>query len=341
MINPAEAFDMPTRVALAGEANEAPSVHNVQPTRFRFEPDGAITLLENCARRLTIADPAGADAWKSLGAAGEGLAMALSARGFGAVITPLAGEPSEGLRPAARLVIAGDAAPDALRSYVPKRATWRGAFAPRSAQSARAIDGLRIQEDLHLVDTPAVIAEIAALYDDTSLKTLRQPEFRQELKSWMRLSALHRDWGRDGLNARAMALSGFEAFGADYVMGKRLFPLLDGMGLAGPLIAEGAKVRSAAALGFFHRPADEHEFDTGRRFYRLWLEITAAGLHLCPMSVLADTPDVAGRLKQRFNIGEERKLVNVFRMGVLPERAKIGKRSRLSPWSLVVAPTEA
>lgn len=342
MINITEAFDIPTRVAIAGEANAAPSVHNIQPARFCFEPHGAIAILEDMSRRLTVADPSGADNWRSLGAASEGLAMALSARGLGAAVVPVTpGEAQKGLRAVARATISGDARPDPLRAAVEKRVTWRGPFAPRSAQSAAAIDKLRDETDLHIIENAATISDLAALYDDTSLKILRDRDYRLELKSWMRLSVMNPNWGRDGLNARAMAMSPVEAFGADYVLGKRLFPMLDKVGLAGTLIAEGAKVRSASALGLFHRPGDEHDFETGRRFYRLWLEITAAGLHLCPMSVLADSPAVAQRLKERFHIEPDRKLVNVFRIGVVPERAKLPKRSRLSAWSIVTSPTEA
>ena len=145
----------------------------------------------------------------------------------------------------------------------------------------------------------------------------------------MRLSRLHKDWGRDGLNARAMAMSQFEAAGADIVLGKRMFKALDSIGVAGQLIGEAAKVKSAAAIGLFHRPGDEHDFDTGRRFYRLWLEITAAGLCLCPMSVLADTPATATQLKQQYGIDEGRKLVTVFRIGRRPDHARQPKRARL------------
>ena len=138
------------------------------------------------------------------------------------------------------------------------------------------------------------------------------------------------------MNARALALSSLEATGADLVLGKRAFKALDAMGLAGPLIGEGGKIKSAAAIGLFHRPAGEHAFDTGRRFYRLWLEITAAGLCLCPMSVLSDTPATAAKLKSRFGVGDDRVLVNVFRIGRRPDRARQPRRARLPASKLIV-----
>ena len=337
MINAAEAFDTPARHALAGEANVAPSVHNIQPTRFRFTDDGAIAVLEDTRRRIPVADPTGADNWKSLGAASEGLSIALSARGFATnVVWMDVADAGVTTRQVARVTVAGDAPPDRLRAFVPQRATWRGAFAARDAATSKGLETLRATPDLALVEARTPIGDIATLYDATSLATLRDTAYRLELRSWMRLARLNGNWGRDGLNAHAMALSGFEAAGADIVLGKRMFPVFDRIGLARPLIAEAAKVRSAAAIGLFHRPGEEHEFETGRRFYRLWLEITAAGLCLCPMSVLADTPETATQLKAQFGVDPARKLVNVFRIGARPARHKQPRRARLPAWDLVV-----
>lgn len=337
MIHAAEAFDVAARHAIAGEANIAPSVHNIQPTRFRFTDDGAIAVFEDRKRRLPVGDPSGADNWRSLGAASEGLAIALSARGFATnVVWRDVADAAATSRQIARVIVSGDAAPDRLRAFVPKRSTWRGPFAAKDAAASRGIEALRATADLQLVEGRSAIADIAKLYDTTTLVTLRDTAYRLELRSWMRLGRLNGNWGRDGLNAHAMALSGFEAAGADIVLGKRMFSVFDKIGLAGPLMAEGARVRGAAAIGLFHRPAEEHEFETGRRFYRLWLEVTAAGLCLCPMSVLSDAPSTATQLKAQYGVDPARKLVNVFRIGVRPAHAKAHKRARLPAWDLLV-----
>jgi nitroreductase len=328
-------FDQETRTALVNEANLAPSVHNIQPARFRFESDGAISVFEDTRRRLTVGDPSGADNWKSVGAASEGLVMALSARGVGADVVYL-DEQTAPLRRVARITLKGDANPDALRAAAPQRMTWRGAFARKDGAAQRGIDAIRSANDLQLVLDPEAIAWVAKLFDRTSLTTLRDDAYRAELRSWMRLSRFNLRYGRDGLNARALALSGVEAMGAGFVLGKGGFRTLDRIGLAGPLMAEGGKVRSAAALGLFHRAADEHAFVTGRRFYRLWLEIAAAGLCLCPMSVLADDAAAAKAIGDRFSLPPDRKLVTVFRIGRKPERARFAPRARLPARDLIV-----
>lgn len=319
-------LDDAERRALVAEANFAPSVHNIQPARFHFGADGAIHISEHPARRIPVGDPTGADNRKSLGAAAEGLVMALAARNIAARVESEAG---------LRVTLDAGSAPDPLRAHVQRRATWRGPFVTPSTSDARALDDLMQFDDLTIVSAATQRADIAALYDATSLATLRDGPYREELVSWMRLARRHPDWARDGLNADALALSPFEAFGAGLVMGKA-FNLLDRIGLAQPLIAEGAKVKGAAGVVLFHRPQAEDDYDTGRRFYRVWLEITARGLVLCPMSVLADSAAAAAQVKKTYGIAEVRKLVTAFRVGRLPDNARVAQRARLPVDELMV-----
>jgi hypothetical protein len=95
-------------------------------------------------------------------------------------------------------------------------------------------------------------------------------------------------------------------------------------------------VRSAAGVALFHRPVDEPEFETGRRFYRVWLEIERAGLALCPMSVLADVRRVAQNLLRENGLDVDRKLVTAFRIGRRPHTWKQPPRTRLPLSELVV-----
>ena len=70
-----------TLLALIREAALAPSVHNVQPARWRMADDGLI-MFEDLAVRLSVGDPDGNDAAISLGAAVEGLSLAASQSGL-------------------------------------------------------------------------------------------------------------------------------------------------------------------------------------------------------------------------------------------------------------------
>ena len=67
------------KAALA-EARLAPSVHNVQPSRWRLAGN-RLLLLGDPSRAIPVADPAGRDWRLSHGAHLEGLSLALAARG--------------------------------------------------------------------------------------------------------------------------------------------------------------------------------------------------------------------------------------------------------------------
>jgi nitroreductase len=293
-------------------AMAAPSVHNVQPARWRI--DGAdLVLLEDTARRLTVGDPHGNDAAISLGAAAEGAAIAASGAGLATRIERLAGEESGALREVARLSFAPGGVSDPLLPVLETRASWRGAFLPPTAEDRAAAQALA-GEDRVIIADPSAIADAAALYDRASYAIMRGDAFRAELRHWMRLSPRHPDWGRDGLNAAAMQLSGIEAAGAGAVLGP-LFRPLAAIGLAPSLLAEAKSFANAAAVVLFHRTVGEDPFASGRAFHRLWLEVDAGGLGGNVLAALADDPAAAAALRQAHGIGPERRLVSALRIG--------------------------
>ena len=71
-------------------------------------------------------------------------------------------------------------------------------------------------------------------------------EYQAELFDWMRLSPSHANWNRDGLNADCLAMSAVERTAARLLFRPRVFRALGKIGLARLLIAEAARVRSAA-----------------------------------------------------------------------------------------------
>ena len=89
--------------AALDEARLAPSVHNVQPTRWRLAGD-RLLLLGDPTRAIPVADPAGRDWRLSHGAHFEGLALALAARGARLAEPEMLADtpPEHGLVPIAR-----------------------------------------------------------------------------------------------------------------------------------------------------------------------------------------------------------------------------------------------
>jgi len=309
--------------ALVAEANLAPSVHNTQPTRWRLETDGSVWVLEETARRLTVGDPMGRDADVSHGAAIEGFSLAASSRGWTVSVERLDLPAAGGLRPVARLTLGPDGEVDPLRAYVDQRRSFRGAFV---AEDVPEMASLETAGDVRLATTAEEIGRLARLNDRASLGTFRNSAFRGELLSWMRLSRGDPHWARDGLNADALAMSGLEAAGAGWVLKPGWFETLDRLGLAAPLVAEAKLVRTARAIALFHRPEGEPPLETGRRFYRLWLEFTRIGLSAAPMSVLADDPQIRTLVAGAFGLASDRRLITAFRLGVVPGRSPVGAR---------------
>jgi hypothetical protein len=314
-------------IALIAEANLAPSVHNTQPTRWHIEDDHTVLVLEDSARRLAVGDPAGRDAVVSHGAAIEGFALASSAKDLAVAVSDI------GASAVARLTISAGGIADPLHAFVPLRRTYRGAFV--SAVAPEKLAPLAQGGDAVVVQSKDGIARLAALNDEASLKTFRDGAFRAELLSWMRLSRRDPRWSLDGLNAEAMEMSGLEAAGAGVVLKRGVFEALDRLKVARLFVAEAPVVRSAQAIVLFHRPEGEPPLETGRRFYRLWLEFTRAGVSAAPMAVLADDVEMRETIAREFGVPTGRRLITAFRLGVAPQRT-LPPKPRLDVTSLIV-----
>ncbi|KPF62592.1 hypothetical protein [Porphyrobacter sp. AAP60] len=296
---------------VVGAASASPSVHNVQPARWRIDGD-TLVLLEDTSRRLAVGDPQGNDAAISLGAAAEGAAIAASGEGLATRVERIDGEDGD-FRKVARLTFAPGAAPDPLLPVLEMRASWRGSFLAPTAQDRTAAAALA-GADCTIITDPAAIAAVAAAYDAASYAIMRAPGFRAELTHWMRLKRSHPDWARDGLNAAAMQLSGVEALAAGAVLGP-LFRPLAAVGLAPALLAEAKGFGKAVGVALFHRPAVEDPFDSGRAFHRLWLAIDAAGFGANVLAAVADHHETASALCRDNGVPVGHRLISAFRIG--------------------------
>jgi len=321
---------------LIAEVRLTPSVHNIQPTRWRLIGSDTLLLLEDVARRLPAADPSGHDVRLSHGAAIEGLSLALGRRGLRIADVELLTDAtaSDGLLPVARITIAEGGEPDRLADFVSARMSWRGGFRPfDTAGEAALYMFFAMAGDVQLVRGTDSIDAIAGIADEAGIHFLCDDAHRAELLRWLRLSRSDPSYERDGLSAEAMAMPGFVAFGTGIVLGP-LFPLLRRLGLAATLASERGKFTNSA-VALFHRPEGEDPLATGRAFYRAWLTMAGQGLAACPVSVLADWPASNRHLVERHGVPAGRRLVNVFRLG-LPAGSFSGARARLPVAELIV-----
>lgn len=315
-------IDIATLRTLAAEANRAPSVHNTQPARFALDGTGHILVLADLSRHLTVGDPTGRDMGLSCGAALEGLVMALATRGMGVTVEDIWAQNIDwhaGYRLAARLTLTGEATSSPLATWTEKRFTWRGAFSPVAAETLASLENWAKQTgDVTFAGGREALSFIAGLNDTASLAIMRERAFRDELVAWMRLSPKHPAYTVDGLNLDALRMGRLEGAAAGKVLASPLFDILDRLGLGKPLVSEAGKTMTAAACLLFHRPDGESPVETGRAFYRFWLDFTRFGLAGWPMAVLADVPAAAEALRQRFPLPSGHRLINVLRVGTAP-----------------------
>ena len=331
------------QAALVREAALAPSVHNVQPARWRFGPDGWLMCYHAMERVLPEADPTGHDVRLSLGAAIEGMAIASSRMRCHLHVVALGekvsdqewasrlGPPPDAMQPAAMLrIVPGREDEDALASATENRRSWRGQF---SGDASAQVASLR-HEDL-FVSAREHLARVADWQDTATWHFEQGPAYHAELWRWLRLSPNHPDWARDGLNAEALVLSPLERRVAAVLLRPRVFSALARIGVARALVSEKAAIRSASGLLVFAPPASLDDWTVGRRFYRAWLTATRAGLALAPMSALADWSDTRGKIAGLARVPADRRVVNVFRAGPAPATTNPG-RARLDVDELLV-----
>jgi nitroreductase len=305
---------------LVASAARAPSAHNTQPARWRFA-DGMVELHQRVDRRLAVGDPTGRDQAIALGCAWEGMALALSQRGvrLGAPQC-VADEASRSLALVARATVEDGHPEDPLARAVPLRRAHRGAFPPATPELLHQLAEFhRDHPEVVLERDPEALRRIGADYDAAAVRGLLLPGFAEELYAWTRFHRSHPGWSRDGLAADCLALSPWEAAAARIVMRPPIVRALGAAGLAKILVSEAVKVRSSTAIAFLFAESGEDPFQTGRSFYRIWLELAARGFAAVPMSALGDDPAAAAMIVSRHAPRQGMALVNTLRIGPMPD----------------------
>lgn len=294
------------------KANQAPSIHNSQPARWRMRGK-VIEIAADNKIALPVADPDGRSVGLSCGAAVEATVLALSAIGLAAEVEDLWDQADlhwwRGHRMVARVAIGNSGVADGLASRLEDRFTWRGAFLD---QSPNLFGWTR--DDTAMVLDVTTRRLLAELNDNASLKILRKKVFRQELLGWMRLDTAHPRYGMDGLSREALRLPQSMVRKLRLGFGP-LWPLLDKLGRTKSLTAEFDLTISAPIIACFHCDAQDSDVACGRAYLRLLLEAAGLGLMAWPMAALTDDAESAAQIVSKLAIGPERRLVQVLRLG--------------------------
>ncbi len=307
---------------LIAEANLAPSLYNTQPARWHFAADGTVQVYEDLSRRLQVADPTGRLARMGVGAAFEGLNIALSKAGLSLRILRLAPpgkEPDEGsasLRTIASALITQGTGRDALAAYVYERHTFRGEFEAVSPEAREALVGLmRHLGDVVPIVEGAEIHDIAQHYRQCHEELRQRNGYEAEFYRWMCWTQREAQRRHDGLNIRDLAPPRLPRFIRSALLRSLARRTLESLGVVPPMYNEARSIASASAIGVLTGPRDEDAFLSGQRFYRVWLEMCRAGYALCPMVAATDTAGGLSTMRNRFKIPEDRQITSLFRVG--------------------------
>lgn len=309
------------------EAQRAPSPHNIQPARWRCHAD-RVELWEDTTRWLSAGDASGRDNRIALGMAWEALAIAMSRDGFGVAEPLLLPAPyphpaaASSMRPVAEAAVVDVDKVDPLVDWQTQRQSWRGVFPAADEATRQRLDQILSAQGgvAHPVASQAVAA-IATMHDRATLALLENPLVADELYRWMRFAGFGRRWHRDGLSAACLNMPLAVGWGASVAMRPRLQRLLARVGALEGLVSERAQTVSATRLVAIHAGDGDDPFVVGRRWYRLWLALAAAGFVAVPMSAVVDEPSVRDALLAAIALPAGRHLINLMRIGPLPGKS--------------------
>jgi nitroreductase len=200
--------DVPPRLVadLVAAATLAPSMHNTQPWRFRYQPASqTIELYADPARMLQFGDPDGRAAHIACGAALLNLRLAAVVAGRQPVLRLIPADTQRLLLATVRLAGPGQARPDEieLHAVIPERHTNRFPFSGRPVPPgilAELTEAARLEGAVLHVPGRQEAARLLRLAREAERDLLAQPGYRAELARWA-----GGDRDRDGIPGMALA----------------------------------------------------------------------------------------------------------------------------------------
>lgn len=305
-------------VTLVRYATLAASSHNTQPWKFKLQPQ-SITILPDSSRRCPAVDPDDHHLFASLGCAAENLLLAAQAAGF-------------------RGELSYDPAEQALRANLEAAAPYRSALfeAIPSRQCTRSeYDGtalsasqLRLLEEAGRGSGVSVLflsdrkqrEQVAEYVAEGNTAQFADPEWAEELQSWIRFNA------RDALR------TGDGLYGP--VMGSPDVPRWVGklfMRFAFSAKTQNRKdtahIRSSPVIAIFSSEVDDerHWIEAGRCYERLALQAAALGLRTAFINQPVEVPRLRSQFATFLGIGSRRPDL-VVRIGRGPDMPRTLRR---------------
>ena len=275
------------RLAALSHAILAPNPHNLQPWMVGLEGTDTATLWRDPAKGLPMTDPADRQIVIGLGCFLEQARIAASMTGH-AVETALWPDGSDG--PVAAMRFASGAARDPLADAIMDRRSCKEPFGPE-ALAGEDVAALAAEAD-RVVTDPAEVEAIKAITLEAWTIEAHTPRTMQESADLMRFGRREIEASPDGIDMGGPMLEGLHLAG-----------LLDAESVVDPesaAFAEGARMydemlRATPAYAVITGPdGPADRIEAGRRYLRLNLAATSAGVSLHPVSqALQEFPEMA------------------------------------------------
>ncbi len=319
---------------MAALALRAPSVHNVQPWKVHFTPDG-FELFQVKSRRLFVGDPKLHDNDVSLGCFIELASIFLKERGLDITLTEektkiIKDQDDEYEQRFKVNVSSGPIIKDSLAPFISKRRSYRGIFQYDPNFNENTLKEIQIPGlEIKWITGPSEMKKWAALYDESSSQINKNPGYFQELIHWLRFSENHAKFNEDGLNYKALSLGKAEALMGSLLFKVPVFKLLSLFSLEKILITEAPQIKSAQGIIIIYAQKSLNSLEMGRAFVRLWLSLAAREISVCPLSSLVDftgTFNILNSLKS----SDATIPLNVLRFGKVANEKDIYSSPRLS-----------
>jgi len=305
--NPGAGETDPRRFALA-HAILAPNPHNRQPWLIALPGADEIALYFDTSRRLPATDPFDRQLTIGCGCFLELLAIAASARGLRAHVTPFpegVDEAALDQQPVAHVRLAPGAEPDPLFGHIEARRSHREPFEARpltardfqailsTARTASPAEGAVRLEGAGVGEPRA--EEVRKLMPAAFRREMHTPAPHQESIALMRIGKREIARHRDGINLDFPGVEALRAVGLlthETLTTPGSFAFEQGLSLYDPL----AKT-AAGFVWITTAPGRLQELTAGRLYARMNLQATAQGVAMHPISQALQEYEAMAELK--------------------------------------------
>ncbi len=203
---------------LITQATLAPSGHNTQPWRFSIQDDGTICIVPDLSRTLPIVDGDNRELFISLGCAAENLVLAASEQGYTAQVRSDEATGNIRIHLDKQLV-----EPNPLATQITRRQTNRSLYSAQriSDDVITQLQQMPTETGTHIflyANGTAPYIKISEYILQADALQIRNPAFKQELKTWLRYNKKHQDQTRDGLSYAVFGAPNVPRWIAEIVM---------------------------------------------------------------------------------------------------------------------------